>query len=113
MNTITEKPNKRKFKRDIFTDSGVIIPKNNPNKIPFATVDISEGGLKILTDRKIESTMCEVYLERLKLTAQIVHEETRKSTIMEKQSFYYGLKFSKPIPAAVKASLLKMSKKVF
>ena len=94
---------KRRHKREKCHCSGSIYDRQNKSKIICATFDISVGGTRIVTDSVLAKKEYEVVIGKKKLLGTIVHVEERHSSMMEKQSYYYGIQFKKPIsPAELK-----------
>jgi hypothetical protein len=96
----------RKHKREIVHLATVMVGIERKDKVKCATFDISEGGVKVLTDSELLSSNYEIKLGKMKIFGKVVYKEKRASQIMENPSFYYGFKFVKPITGDMKNQMI-------
>lgn len=104
---------KRRYVRAKYHASGYIYDVANKAKIVCATFDISEGGLRLITDRVLNGSKYEVLLGKNKFSGKIIFKERRSSAMMDKSAYYYGFQFAKPISSDIKKKLIIMAGKVF
>ncbi|MDH4262751.1 MAG: PilZ domain-containing protein [Spirochaetia bacterium] len=109
--TIIPKDEKRKFRREIFNYKVELLSHNSKNKIKCASFDLSEGGIRVVTNVELKDQAYTVYIDNYKFNAHLVFEEARKSTMMDQYAYYHGLRFEKPITPDVKNKLLVAAKK--
>jgi len=102
---------KRRYKRELFNYKIELVNPLTKMKIKCASFDLSEGGIRVVTDIELKDPKYIVIIDKFKLNAKLIYEEARKSTMMERTAYYHGLEFEKPIDSATKVKLLKDAEK--
>lgn len=105
------KQERRKHRRHIFNYRVEIWTANGKNKIRCASYDLSEGGIRVVTNIELKDMDYLVILDGHKLGAKLIYEEKRLSTMMNQTAFYHGLRFTHPLSSTDKDRLLKASQK--
>ncbi|MES0492155.1 MAG: PilZ domain-containing protein [Leptospirales bacterium] len=104
---------KRRYVRAKYHASGYIVDNSKKIKVVCATFDISEGGMRIITDRELNGAKYEIVLGKNKFSGNIKFKEKRSSAMMDKSAYYYGFQFAKPISGDMKKKLMALAGKVF
>jgi hypothetical protein len=104
----TEKINdKRNFNRQILDTETCIMPVGQSERVNCLTCNISEGGIKIVTDKKLLSEKFNIIMVNQKFPVRIIYME-----FMEDKKYVYGMKFTKPISLKLKEEIiLNLNKK--
>jgi c-di-GMP-binding flagellar brake protein YcgR len=102
---------RRLHKRDIFNFKIEVTSEDKKSVFKCASFDLSEGGLRIVTNTKLKENFVIVHINKQRFTAKIVHMEQRRSSVMNDLAYYYGLKFSSPMKPDHKKELVHLSQK--
>lgn len=107
------KKNSRRHKRVKFHMRTEIRGVDDKERVKCATFDLSEGGLRIITDSRLKSKKYEIVMGRKKFNAKVVHEERKESSLMGSVVYYYGMQFIKPITSETKNQLMAIAQSQF
>ena len=104
---------KRQHTRTKYHATGYIYDVLKKTKVVCATFDLSEGGLRFITDRELNGAKYEIIIGKNKFSGKIIFKERRSSAMMDKSAYYYGFQFTKPISSNLKLKLIAMAGNVF
>ena len=101
----------RRHRRDIFNWKTELRSLESKERVLCATYDLSEGGVRVVTNTELKSGKYTVYLGKYKVPAKIIYKEKRPASFTEGEIFYYGMQFIKPISKEVKNKLITIAEK--
>jgi c-di-GMP-binding flagellar brake protein YcgR len=110
--TITQqKEERRRHKREIFNYKVELLTSNGKSKIKCAAYDLAEGGIRVVINTELKEPNYIVCIDNHKINSRLIHEEARRSTMMDQFAYYHGLQFERPISPDIKKKLLKSAEK--
>jgi len=110
--TISEKKEeRRRYKRSIFNYKVEVHSQNGKTRVKCASFDISEGGIKVVTNVELKENAYVICIDNFKFNAHLMYEEARKSTMMDQHAYYHGFRFDKPVSLEIVRKLLKNAEK--
>ncbi len=109
----TIQKNQRRYSRIKFHMRTEIRGAEEKDRVKCATFDLSEGGIRVISDHRLKSKKYEIHLGKHKFMARVVHLEKKESSLMSSEVFYYGMQFMKPISAETKSQLVALAQAQF
>lgn len=103
--------NQRQYKRELFNWKTELRALDSKERVLCATYDLSEGGVRIVSNIELKSNKYTIYLGKYKVPARVVYKEKRPASFAEGDIFYYGMQFLKPISKEVKKKLIVIAEK--
>ncbi|MDH4200374.1 MAG: PilZ domain-containing protein [Spirochaetia bacterium] len=105
------KKDKRKYKRIIFNCPIELVSTKNREQIKGASYDLSDGGIRIVTNRELNDPEYLVVIGNKKIPAKLIYEEKRNSSMLNQTAYYHGLAFQKLINPEIRKYFMELAVK--